>query len=180
LFAEKPHLRDFAKERVIPIAGDLIIDNLGMSASDRAIVVTETQIVINCAASVNFDDPLLDALQINYFGCLRMFELARESKNILCFLHVSTAYTNSDKLGTGIFVEEKIYDLESGMDPELVVKKIVDMGPLKVQELEQEIIGNYPNTYTFTKSMAERTLKKIHGDLPISIVRPSIIISCYD
>ena len=58
------------------MVGDLIIDKLGMSAADRAMVTQECQVVINCAASVNFDDPLLDALQINYFGCLRMMELA--------------------------------------------------------------------------------------------------------
>ena len=62
LFREKPHLRQIVNERIVPVAGDLIVDKLGMSASDRAMVVAETQIVINCAASVNFDDPLLDAL----------------------------------------------------------------------------------------------------------------------
>ena len=41
-------------------------------------VTAECEIVINVAASVNFDDPLLDALQINFFGCLRMLELAKE------------------------------------------------------------------------------------------------------
>lgn len=41
------------------------------------------------------------------------------------------------------------------------------------------LIGNYPNTYTFTKSMAERTLKKKQSRIPISVVRPSIIICCY-
>ena len=93
---------------------------------------------------------------------------------------MSTAYTNSNKIGTGIFVEEKIYDLPDGQDPEMLVQSLVGLGPLKVQEREKEILGTYPNTYTFTKSLAERTLKKIHGDLPVSIVRPSIIISCYD
>ena len=39
-------------------------------------VTAETDIIINCAASVSFDDPLLDAIQINYFGCQRMLELA--------------------------------------------------------------------------------------------------------
>ena len=39
-------------------------------------VVAETQLIINCAASVNFDDPLLEAFDINYFGCLKMLELA--------------------------------------------------------------------------------------------------------
>ena len=46
----------------MPIAGDLVIDKLGISATDRAMVTAETEIIINCAASVSFDDPLLDAL----------------------------------------------------------------------------------------------------------------------
>lgn len=52
----------------MPVAGDLIIDKLGLSDADRQMVTAETELVINVAASVNFDDPLLDALQINYFG----------------------------------------------------------------------------------------------------------------
>jgi fatty acyl-CoA reductase len=42
-----------------------------------------------------------------------------------------------------------------------------------------KLIHKYPNTYTFTKSMAERMLKQNAGHLRISIVRPSIIVSCY-
>jgi len=41
------------------------------------------------------------------------------------------------------------------------------------------LIGKYPNTYTYTKSMAERSLKKLGGNLKISIVRPSIVIPAY-
>ena len=119
----------------MPVAGDLIIDKLGLSEADRAMVVAETDIVINCAASVNFDDPLLDALEINYFGCLRMVELASECKNILCFTHVSTAYTNSNCKGYN-FIEEKIYDLEDGKDPEEVVAELKRMDPKKIQETE--------------------------------------------
>lgn len=150
-----------------------------MNEADRAMVVAETELIINCAASVNFDDPLLDALQINYFGCLRMLELAKECKNIKCLTHVSTAYTNSNFIGNN-FIEEKIYDLEGGLDPEDVVAKIQNMGPLAVKEKESQILGRYPNTYTFTKSLAERVLKKTHGNVPTTILRPSIIISCYD
>ena len=46
----------------MPVAGDLIIDKLGLSQEDRLMVTQECEVVINCAASVNFDDPLLDAL----------------------------------------------------------------------------------------------------------------------
>lgn len=52
------------------------------------------------------------------------------------------------------------------------------MGPQKVQENEKKILGNYANTYTFSKSLAERTLKKRRGNLPCTILRPSIICAC--
>lgn len=41
-------------------------------------------------------------------------------------------------------------------------------------------MGTYPNTYTFTKAFAERVLKKRRGSLPVTILRPSIIVACYD
>ena len=83
--------------KIAPIAGDLTLSGLGLSPEDREIVSNEVQIIINCAASVNFDDPLLEALNINYFGTLRMLDIAQSSKNVLCFTHVSTAYVNSNR-----------------------------------------------------------------------------------
>lgn len=124
---------DTLRQKVVPVAGDLIIDKLGLSESDRAMVTAETDVVINCAASVNFDDPLLDALEINYFGCLRMLELAKECKNILAFTHVSTAYVNSNLPGNSR-VEEKVYDLPNNEDPEEYIARICKLGPQKVQE----------------------------------------------
>ena len=62
LFKNNPDIKQLIREKVVPIAGDLIIDKLGLSAQDRAMVTREADIVINCAASVSFDDPLIDAL----------------------------------------------------------------------------------------------------------------------
>jgi hypothetical protein len=117
--------------------------------------------LINCAASTNFDDPLLEALNINYFGCLRMLDLALSCKKIICMTHVSTAYVNSNRPG-GI-INEDIYEIEGGLDSETVVQNILSLNPQQVIDKEKELIGSYPNTYTFTKSLAERTLKKRHG-----------------
>lgn len=36
------------------------------------------------------------------------------------------------------------------------------------------IIGSHPNTYTFTKSLAELAVKDLGVNLPVVIVRPSI------
>ena len=38
-----------------------------------------------------------------------------------------------------------------------------------------QILGKFANTYTYTKSMAERMLKKYRGHVPVMICRPSII-----
>lgn len=153
------------------------MQSLGISPDDRLRLVNEVDLIINCAASVNFDDPLLDAIQINYFGCYRMLELAKECKKLLSFTHVSTAYVNSNRTG---FIEEKIYDLPGVSDPEEEIARIQKLSPQFISENEMKLIHKYPNTYTFTKSMAERMLKKNSGNLKITIIRPSIIISCYD
>ncbi len=41
-------------------------------------------------------------------------------------------------------------------------------------QLTPSLIGNRPNTYTFTKALAETMLLKEAGNLPLAIVRPSI------
>ena len=46
----------------------------------------------------------------------------------------------------------------------------------KNEEETRKIIGDRPNTYSFTKAITEQMIKEDHGDLPISIVRPSIVV----
>lgn len=41
------------------------------------------------------------------------------------------------------------------------------------------MLGSYPNTYTFTKSICERILQKRKGNTPLTILRPSIIGSSF-
>jgi hypothetical protein len=70
-------------------------------------------------------------------------------------------------------VDEVIYDLD--MDVEAKVKQIMSMNPNEVAQQEKQLIGSYPNTYTYTKSMAERSLFKKMGNLKCVLFRPSII-----
>lgn len=64
-------------EKVAPIVGDLTVKGLGLSEAHRNILLNEVDLIINSAASVNFDDPLLEALNINYFGCMRILDIAK-------------------------------------------------------------------------------------------------------
>ena len=48
------------------------------------------------------------------------------------------------------------------------------MSPLEVKENIKEILNGYPNTYTFTKAMTERSILKKKGTLPCCILRPAM------
>lgn len=67
----------WALEKIIPIQGDLTIERLGMPEEERARIINDCHVIINSAASTKFNDPLHDALNINYFGSMRMLELAK-------------------------------------------------------------------------------------------------------
>jgi thioester reductase-like protein len=108
---------------------------------------------------------------------MRILDLAKECKKLLTLTHVSTAYVNSIRKG---FIEEKIYPLDNNGDPEERIQEILRMNPQYIADNEKTLIGNYPNTYTWSKSMAERALLKKHGQLRISLIRPTIVICSYE
>lgn len=62
LFQKRPELIKIVKQRVIPIKGDLVLDRLGMDPEVRKEVTNNCQFILNSAASINFDDPIRDAM----------------------------------------------------------------------------------------------------------------------
>jgi hypothetical protein len=63
VWEQKPYMKEKVRtDFIVPVAGDLIMEGLGISQALRARIVNEVDVLINCAASVNFDDPLLDAI----------------------------------------------------------------------------------------------------------------------
>ena len=45
--------------------------------------------------------------------------------------------------------------------------------------ITKKLIGSKPNTYTYTKQLAETLLIEEGGDLPLAIVRPSIVTAAW-
>ncbi len=64
------------KDKIFPIQGDINKDMLQLSQEDRDLLIRDLDIIINCAASVDFNEQITDAININYNGCLRMLDLA--------------------------------------------------------------------------------------------------------
>lgn len=66
-----------------------------------------------------------------------------------------------------------------GKEPEQVIALTQWMDDKMVEDLTPSLIAGRPNTYTFTKALAERMLQRERGSLPVAIVRPSIVLSSY-
>ena len=84
-------------QKVRPIEGDTQKENLGLSVEILNELIENVQIVINCAASVDFGERLDRSLIANVKGTQNIFLLSSRMKKLLNFVQVSTSYVNSDK-----------------------------------------------------------------------------------
>lgn len=81
--------------------------DLGLSAKQRTDLTKNLNIIINCAASLDFEARIDVSMRINTTGALLLMKLAEESPSIEAFLQVSTCYANADRTG---YIEERFYE----------------------------------------------------------------------
>src|SRR5688572_2962123 len=156
-----------------PVAGDMLIDGLGLSATDTTALQDDLTHVIHCAASVRFDLPIVEASSINITGALRVLDFSAGCRNLQRLVDVSTAYVTPHP-GNGVLaVHENLVDLP--FDAEEIYARIL-AGEAEEKQLLAET--GHPNTYTFTKCLAERILVRRKGDVPLTLLRPSVVSAC--
>ncbi|KAF9577922.1 cyclin-dependent kinase inhibitor far1 [Lunasporangiospora selenospora] len=179
-FSNEQEFQDKIVRKVAPVRGDIVMEQLGMSNSDLAIVQSDTKVVIHCVASVNFSDPLPIALDINTRGTLRVIQVAQSMPRIRALIHVSTCYVNAPLRDQRVL--ECIYPLPFG-DPEHVFANLSKMSEDELLSYERDIVlKTYPNTYTFTKALTEHLMQERFQslDLPLSEVGwKGIALSAY-
>ncbi|KAA0203854.1 hypothetical protein HAZT_HAZT006743, partial [Hyalella azteca] len=163
-------------DQISPVAaveGDILEPGLGLSEADTQMLVQNVSVVFHAAATVKFDEVIKLSLKMNVLGVKRIIELCKKMKNLVSLVHVSTAYCNCDRNE----VEELVYDPPS--DAEALLKLIDLMDDDLFNHLTPKLIGKRPNTYTFTKALAEHVLVTEARDLPVAIVRPSIVSAAW-
>lgn len=74
-------------------------------------------------------------------------------------------------------MKETIY--QPPIPPEQISSLVEQLDESLVDSITPRLIGNRPNTYTFTKALAESWLQDNHGDIKMAIVRPSIVLSSF-
>ncbi|XP_021357688.1 fatty acyl-CoA reductase 1-like isoform X1 [Mizuhopecten yessoensis] len=161
------------RSKIVLITGDIVHDNLGMSEQDEQTLIDEVSVVFHSAATVRFDEELKLSVEMNVLGVYRVIQLLKKMKHLEAFLHVSTAYANCHKRT----VEEHIYD--PPIHPHKLLDAVGWMESDVLQILTPKMIGDRPNTYTYTKSIAEYLVKEECANIPTAIFRPSIVCATW-
>jgi len=161
------------EEKITALQGDILDPNFGLSASDESILIEQCQIIFHSAATVRFHEPLRLAMQMNVASVKKLLALCHKMKKLQSIVHVSTAYANCNRSN----VAEMIYP------PPIQPAKLLDasewMDDQVFDVLTTKIINDRPNTYTFTKALAEYVVSQETKELPLAIIRPSIVGSSW-
>ena len=154
--------KDINIDKLEIFSGDLLQPNMGLNCEDEQKLINSVQVIFHMAATIRFEEELKTAVKMNVETTNRVIEFAKLCPKMAAFVHVSTAFSQCDKQ----FIEEKLYN-----DIEYEAQDLLNMSKIN----EASMIGSRPNTYTFTKAMAEQLFLKENCDFPIAIIRPSIV-----
>lgn len=64
------------------MCGDIAEENLGLSDDDLKMLHDNVNIVVHCAATLDFETDLKTAVSINLMGTKRIVELCKEIRNL--------------------------------------------------------------------------------------------------
>ncbi|XP_013785541.2 putative fatty acyl-CoA reductase CG5065 isoform X2 [Limulus polyphemus] len=159
--------------KLVPIHGDITLPGLGICPSDVTLLAGDVSVVFHSAATVKFDEPLKCSVEMNILGTRRLVELCHKIPHLVALIHVSTAYCNCDRDE----VDEIVYPPPA--NPQKVIDALEWMDEDMIASITPKLLGDRPNTYTYTKALAENLLVEECGSLPVAIVRPSIVAAAW-
>lgn len=162
---EKPQ----TMKKVVPLPGDVSFDQLGLTDAQLETLITEVDIVFHCAATLRLEAKLKDAIEMNTRGTKRVLDIAKQMKRLKSFVHLSTAFCHPDQEELG----ERVYDAPD--DPQKVMELMQWMDETAINLIAPTLLDKHPNTYTYSKRLAEKLVANEHQNLPVCIARPSIV-----
>ncbi|KAA8518323.1 hypothetical protein F0562_015793 [Nyssa sinensis] len=186
----------FMLSKLVPVVGNVCEPNLGLEEDLAAVIAREVDVIVNSAANTTFDERYDVALDVNTKGPARLMRFAKKFKKLKLFLQVSTAYVNGQRQGR---VMEKPFqmgdsiaresarrfvpalDIEGEMKVALDLQEAVEDNEvakkMKALGLERARKYGWQDTYVFTKAMGEMMIDNLKGEIPLVIIRPSVIES---
>ncbi|KAJ1520549.1 hypothetical protein ONE63_003666 [Megalurothrips usitatus] len=161
---------DIIDRKIHAILGDVTLPDLGISAEDRQFLADNITVVYHMAATIRFDEALKRAVLLNVRGTKLVLALGREMKKLVFFAHVSTAYCHLNES----VLYEKPYPPPA--DPHNIIKCMEWMSDEVAESMTKKILGSLPNTYAYTKALAEHLVVEQMDAMPVCVMRPSIVV----
>lgn len=158
-------------KKITPVYGDIVSDRLGLSDEQYSLVIATTNVVFHMAASLKLEATLKPNVEMNLTGTKNVLDMCKEMKNLRAVLHLSTAFCNCDQ----DIMKEEVY--EWPQKPLEFIRSAKWMSEEAMHIVGQNMMGPHPNTYTFTKRLAEMLVRDEYeeNNLNVCIVRPSIV-----
>ncbi|KAF7267368.1 hypothetical protein GWI33_019377 [Rhynchophorus ferrugineus] len=163
--------RNVDMNKIKVLTGDVSMPNLGLTDQDLRYLLENIDIVFHSAATVKFNEKLKDAVMLNTLATKHLLEICSEMKKLKSFVHISTAFSNADRKT----IEEKVYTPNYNADT--IIYLIQNLPEEFIESISEILLGEHPNTYTFTKVLAEQIVLNYSNLVPVAIVRPSISLS---
>ncbi|KAK3136330.1 hypothetical protein QOZ80_5BG0431860 [Eleusine coracana subsp. coracana] len=188
----------FVERKLVPVAGDISSTNLGIVPELANEIAEQVDVIVNSAGNTNFHERYDVAMDINTLGAFRIMSFAHNFRRLKLFLHVSTAYVNGERQGVALEkpfclgdtissepgsseYKTALLDIENEIklafnsrrhsDGSQFHKEMKDLG------LQRAKLYGWQDTYVLTKAMGEMVINSIRGEIPVVIIRPSIIES---
>ncbi|XP_057805189.1 fatty acyl-CoA reductase 3-like [Salvia miltiorrhiza] len=188
-----PKLDSLIQEKITVLSGDITLDCLGLQNSYLEELFGQVEIIINLAATTNFDERYDFALGVNTIGAANVLSFSKKCRKLRMFLHVSTAYVSGEKEGLILETPLKLGDvlgLDIDMENKIIQQNLQQLradaatqnyttSVMRDLGLQRARKYGWPNTYSFTKAMGEMVLGQFKENIPLIIIRPTIITSTF-
>ncbi|XP_024524209.1 fatty acyl-CoA reductase 2 [Selaginella moellendorffii] len=192
---------DFIQAKLTAVAGNVAKEDVGIDKDVAQALASEIDVIVNSAATTNFIERYDTALDINTKGPFHLLEFAKRCHRLKLFLHVSTAYVNGKRVGRAL---EKPFRMDESIARESLgnesapllsvaqeiesVCKLSSLAPahdkdevaqqtafMKELGLKRAALHGWQDTYVFTKAMGEMLVCENRQDVPVVIVRPTVV-----
>ncbi|ESW04404.1 hypothetical protein PHAVU_011G092400 [Phaseolus vulgaris] len=189
----------FILKKIVVISGDVSLHNFGLEDEKLKIkMFEEINIIINFAATTKFDERFDISIDVNTMGVLHVLNFAKHCPEIKIFMQISTAYVCGEIKDEKTIVQEKPFEMGQTLkkssklditeEMNLLKKKIDELrsknatestikNALKDYGIERANLYGWPNTYAFTKAMGEMQLVHHKDNVPLIIIRPTMVTS---
>ncbi|GLJ37412.1 hypothetical protein SUGI_0760010 [Cryptomeria japonica] len=198
----KESYQEFMATKIVPVVGDVALNDLGIEESLRDELCAKVDIVVNSAATTTFNERYDISMKVNALGSKNVIDFCKRCCNLQLLCHISTAYVNVGSMGT---VREEVVrtgERVSYSGGEISLSQIESECNLIKETIEEfkTVLGEswsydkeskymkefgaqramkfgWPNAYVFTKAVGELMVDYFREDIPTVIIRPTIIES---